>query len=463
MNQDQQKDAIIAQKLMQSQENQKNLKQNLSQFVSQAPGEITKKTSQSYNQFLQRLKDKSIISQIIVDSQTSPNKGQSTSLDKKDKYYNNIKNQKIDKEQKIKNMQNTTLPEGGADPQLNQVDAIQTERTSVKQNSPPKRKITNDGKLNDAKNKKQQLEYKLKQLEEEIQILENSQVVSPDKQEKQQQQQQQQQQNKVVQWQNISENKEAQLKALELVKKMNQIRKQQIDRQKRIQEQVHDQYLLQIQNERKQREETKEKQKQEKRQVIVQRLEEFKQKKVERIIFDKRSNIVLKDLQTKGNLQKIDAALAGPLQQQSSSLDNKISESSELEKRKKELAMKRQMYNPHEVASQKPLKVEKTMFTQKVLEEQKQIREEMIKKEEDKKEQLIRRMKYGKIVKDLYKPKISSAQKISLQERQDKVKRNTSQSHKVFNSYFQQKNQNVTQCSSPEQKNTDDNLSLIHI
>lgn len=48
--------------------------------------------------------------------------------------------------------------------------------------------------------------------------------------------------------------------------------------------------------------------------------------------------------------------------------------------------MKRQMYNPHEVASQKPLKVEKTMFTQKVLEEQKQIREEMIKKEEDKKE-----------------------------------------------------------------------------
>lgn len=57
-----------------------------------------------------------------------------------------------------------------------------------------------------------------------------------------------------------------------------------------------------------------------------------------------------------------------------------------MEKRKKELAMKRQMYNPHEVASQKPLKVEKTMFTQKVLEEQKQIREEMIKKEEDKKE-----------------------------------------------------------------------------
>ena len=53
---------------------------------------------------------------------------------------------------------------------------------------------------------------------------------------------------------------------------------------------------------------------------------------------------------------------------------------------RKKLAMKRQMYNPHEVASQKPLKVEKTMFTQKVLEEQKQIREEMIKKEEDKKE-----------------------------------------------------------------------------
>lgn len=114
------------------------------------------------------------------------------------------------------------------------------------------------------------------------------------------------------------------------------------------------------------------------------------------------------------------------------------------------------MYKPQEAAQQK-LKAEKTAFTQKVLEEQKQVREEMIKREEEKKEQLLRRIKYGKLVKDLYKPKINSALRLSREELDDKSKRNTSQSHKGFKKIFNQQNKNTTQCSSPDKNFVDDN------
>lgn len=118
------------------------------------------------------------------------------------------------------------------------------------------------------------------------------------------------------------------------------------------------------------------------------------------------------------------------------------------------------MYKPQEAAQQK-LKAEKTAFTQKVLEEQKQVREEMIKREEEKKEQLLRRIKYGKLVKDLYKPKINSALRLSREELDDKSKRNTSQSHKGFKKIFNQQNKNTTQCSSPDKNFVDDNQQVI--
>ena len=59
------------------------------------------------------------------------------------------------------------------------------------------------------------------------------------------------------------------------------------------------------------------------------------------------------------------------------------------------------MYKPSETEV-KSFKYQYSSFTYKVLEEEKKKREELLKLEEQKKELQVRRIKYGRLVKDVY-------------------------------------------------------------
>ena len=82
---------------------------------------------------------------------------------------------------------------------------------------------------------------------------------------------------------------------------------------------------------------------------------------------------------------------------------NVVAQESELEKRKKELAEKRQLYKPEDSNN---YKVQKSSFTYKILEEERVKKEEKLAQDKIKHDLYERKQRYSKLVQDVFAPKL---------------------------------------------------------
>ena len=303
----------------------------------------------------------------------------------------------------------------------------------------------------EAEKKKMLIEQKIREIDKEIKGIESS-VSQRILQETQSQNE------KIIRMIENQTKEQAGLSAVELVKKMNKFKHEQDLKKQRQREELDSELAAKLGSEKKKNEESREKLTELKRLKILEKIAKINQRQQERKLKEDTSNSVIK-------------LSNNHYQQALSSIERKVEknfENPQLERKKKDLETRRNLYKPldgkeikthakkyeeikklkeqesriksYKETEDKRLNNKKyeSIFLRKVLETDGELRNRDEKSKESRKKLVEKQQKYQSIIKDLFKPKIDVEKRKEIEERINVLhKENTSFS--IKNTSFSKK------------------------
>lgn len=402
-------------------------------FFKTAPNHVTKKANNDLTVFKEQIRLKNKPSNRLKNffSKVPSNIAEKSSKDFKELQTNLAKghfeeeqkkfNEDLEKEQKkqekiekglIKVKQNKQKSQESSivDPEvLKQLEEAERQKEIEREN--------NKRKLIEAEKKKMLLEQRLRELDKEIQNIETS--VSQRLLEETELQNQQ-----IIKKIEKESKEQAQIQANELAKKMQKMRQEQEEKRKKLREDMDNALIQRLESEKKRQEESQEKYKEEKRKIILEKLEKINKRKEERKLANDTSISLIK--QSRSHYQQTLTSISKNYEKNTES---------ELERKKKELETRRNLYKPlngeelkqhaQKYDDQRRLKEQESrvkivkdqeekrgnakkyesLFLKQVLEKDSEERRKNDKYKENRKLLVEKQQKYQHIIKDLFKPK----------------------------------------------------------
>lgn len=403
-------------------------------FFKTAPNHVTKKTNSDLTVFKEQIRVKNKPSNRLKNffSSVPSNVAEKSSKDLKGLQANLAKghfeeeqkkfNEELEKEQKkqekiekgllkVKQNKQKSQESSIVDPEvLKQLEEAERLKEEEREN--------NKKKLIDAEKKKMLLEQRLRELDKEIKNIETS--VSQRLLEETELQNQ-----KIIKKIEKETKEQAQIQANELAKKMQKMRQEQEEKRKKIREEMDNALMQRLESEKKRQEESQEKFKEEKRKLILEKLEKINKRKEERKLANDTSVSLIK--QSRSHYQQTLTSISKTYEKNTES---------ELERKKKELETRRNLYKPlnGEELKQHAQKYEESrrlkeqesrvkvvkdleekkinakkyesLFLKQVLEKDSEERRKKEKYKESRKLLVEKQQKYQNIIKDLFKPKV---------------------------------------------------------